>query len=56
MKLVLKVVSITALVLTILPSLLVYLGVISLDNNKLLMLLGTLLWFLSAPFWMNKKS
>jgi len=25
-------------------------------NHYHLMLIGTILWFISAPFWMNKKS
>ena len=29
--------------------------VITLDMNNLLMMFGTILWFISAPFWMNKK-
>jgi hypothetical protein len=52
---VLKLLSLLGLVLTVVPSVLVFLGVITLDVNKTVMLLGTLLWFLTAPFWMHKK-
>lgn len=52
----LKIVSLVGLLATIIPSFLVLFGVITLDNNKVLMILGTLLWFISAPFWMNKKA
>ncbi len=55
MRSILKVISLVALIITIVPSVLVFTGTISLENNKLLMILGTLLWFASAPFWMNKK-
>lgn len=55
MRSILKIISLVALFITIVPSVLVFTGTISLENNKLLMILGTLLWFVSAPFWMNKK-
>jgi hypothetical protein len=34
---------------------LVFGGFISFDDNKTLMLAGTVLWFLTAPFWLKKK-
>ena len=55
MKILLKIISLIGLLLTIVPSFLVFTGKITLDNNKWLMIIGTLLWFASAPFWMNKK-
>jgi hypothetical protein len=55
MKNLLILVSIISLLLTIIPSFLVFFDVISLDLNKTLMLIGTLGWFLTAPYWMNKK-
>ena len=55
MKSLLKIVSLIGLLATIIPSFLVFGGVITLDSNKVLMMIGTLLWFISAPFWMNKK-
>ncbi len=55
MKTLLKLVSLVGLLATIVPSFLVFADIITLDANKLLMMLGTLLWFISVPFWMNKK-
>ena len=56
MRSLLKIVSLIGLLATIVPSLLVFWGVITLDSNKVLMIIGTLLWFSTAPFWMNKKA
>jgi len=56
MKTLLKLVSLVGLLATIVPSFLVFADIITLDTNKLLMILGTLLWFISVPFWMNKKT
>jgi len=55
MKTLLKLVSLIGLLATIVPSFLVFADIITLDTNKLLMIVGTLLWFISAPLWMNKK-
>lgn len=55
MQLILKVLSYIGLILTVVPSFLVFAGVIELSFHKTLMLIGTLLWFLTAPFWMNKE-
>lgn len=54
MKTLLKILSAIGLILTLLPSFLVFAGVIEFDTHKLLMLIGTILWFATAPFWMNK--
>lgn len=48
-------ISIVCLLLTIVPSILVFMGVITSDLNKILMLCGTIGWFATAPFWMNPK-
>jgi len=56
MKNLLKIVSFTGLILTLVPSFLVFGNVIELDLNKNLMILGTFLWFLTVPFWMNKRN
>ena len=48
-------ISIACLLMTIVPSFLVFLGLITSDLNKLLMLCGTIGWFATAPFWMNPK-
>ncbi|GAA4413295.1 hypothetical protein GCM10023187_41420 [Nibrella viscosa] len=55
MKTILKPLSYIGLLLTVMPAFLVFYGVLSLDNHKLLMLIGMLLWFVTAPFWILKK-
>lgn len=56
MKLLPKIVSGIGLVLTIVPSLFVFNSTLDLDTAKTLMLLGTVVWFASAPVWMNKEA
>ncbi|MHA6247381.1 hypothetical protein ACXYMU_05540 [Pontibacter sp. CAU 1760] len=55
MQLILKILSYLGLALTIVPSILVFSGAIELSFHKTLMLVGTLLWFVTAPFWLNKS-
>jgi hypothetical protein len=54
-KSVLKIISGVGLLLTIVPSLYVFAGTIDIKANKILMLIGTIIWFLTAPLWMNKS-
>ena len=54
MKTILQLVSFAGLILTVLPSFMVFLQTISWQTHATLMALGTLMWFLSAPFWMKK--
>jgi hypothetical protein len=54
MKILIKVISYIALALTIIPSFLVFNGTSTLETNKMLMLIGTIIWFVTAPIWMNK--
>lgn len=54
MKIFLIIVSAIGLVLTIVPSFFVLAGSMELDTNKNLMILGTALWFVTVPFWINK--
>jgi len=51
----LKILSAIGLILTLAPSFLVFSGAIDLECNKTLMLAGTILWFVTAPFWMNRN-
>ena len=51
----LKILSVVGLVLNILPALLVFNDVITFGAYEKSMLIGTLLWFATAPFWVNKK-
>ncbi|HLW20276.1 MAG TPA: hypothetical protein VKX33_08135 [Cyclobacteriaceae bacterium] len=55
MKNLIIIISIVGLLLTLVPSFLVFLGLITLETGKTLMLIGTLVWFITAPSWMNKK-
>jgi len=54
-KILLKIISFAGLLLTLIPSFLVFSGRMDLNSNKLLMLIGTLLWFIFSPFWINKS-
>ena len=56
MQLITRIISLSGLVLTLIPSILVYQGEIDLEMNKTLMLIGTLCWFFTAPYWMNKTN
>ena len=49
----LKLVSVVALVLTVGPAFLVFAGTIAWSTHATVMAVGTLLWFGTAPFWMN---
>jgi hypothetical protein len=42
------------LAMTIVPAFLVFAQVMSMSQNKTLMLVGTVGWFVTAPFWMKK--
>lgn len=55
MQAILKILSYIGLILTVVPSFLVFSGAIELSFHKTLMLIGTLLWFSTAPFWMNRQ-
>ncbi|GAA4458359.1 hypothetical protein GCM10023189_30480 [Nibrella saemangeumensis] len=55
MKTILKPLSYIGLALTVVPAFLVFYGVLSLADHKLLMLAGMLLWFVTAPFWILEK-
>ena len=52
---ILKSLSYIALVLTIVPSILVLAGKLDITTNKNLMVAGMFMWFITAPFWMNRK-
>lgn len=52
----LKILSFIGLGMTIIPSILVYLGTISHDTHINLMGIGMVAWFVTAPFWINKDS
>jgi len=54
MKLLVKFISYIGLGLTLLPAFFVFSGNLSLDSGKILAFIGTIIWFVSAPSWMNK--
>lgn len=56
MKSILKIISYLGLALTLIPSFLVFTGAIEFESNKILMFVGTLLWFSTVPFWMKQQS
>ena len=52
---VLKVISFIGLSLNIVPAVMVFNGMLQMEEYKLLMLIGTIMWFATAPFWINKN-
>lgn len=55
MKPLLKLLSAVCLGLTVVPSLLVFAGTLTLDQHKTLMIAGMVGWFVVTPFWMKKQ-
>jgi len=51
----LKAGSFAGLALTVIPAFLVFMGTLTWDTHALLMAVGALLWFVTAPFWMVKE-
>lgn len=56
MNILLKTISYVALAGTIVPALLVFSGNMDFQTNKNIMVISMVVWFVSAPFWINKKS
>ena len=54
MKPIIKTISYLSLSLTLFPSFFVFTGNLSLDSSKMLTFVGTIIWFISAPSWINK--
>ncbi len=50
----LKVVSLIALLLTIVPGIVLWMGGLSLDIVKICALIGTIGWFAATPLWMGR--
>jgi len=55
MKHLLKAGSFVALGLTVVPAFLVFSETLSWETHAVLMGVGALLWFVTAPFWMVKE-
>lgn len=54
MKYILILLSVIGLIATIVPPILLFLGKVELTTMKNWMGAGMLLWFVTAPFWINK--
>lgn len=55
MKKILKIISYVGLVVTISPAVLVLFDTLDIPTYKTVMLIGTGLWFFTAPFWIFEK-
>lgn len=55
MTLLLKLGSLIGLGLTVVPAFLVFSGTLTWDTHVVLMAVGALLWFATAPFWMARE-
>lgn len=55
MKNLLKIGSLLGLLLTIVPPIIFFMGNSDLSQMKWTMGIGMVLWFVTAPFWINKK-
>ena len=55
MRYLLKTGSFIGLGLTVVPAFLVFSGKLTWDVHVVLMAVGALLWFVTAPFWMVKE-
>lgn len=55
MKVLLILLSVVGLLATIVPPVFMFLGSMELSEMKTWMGVGMLLWFVTAPFWINKK-
>ena len=51
----LQVISLLALLMTVVPPVMFLAGSIELDIVKLLMSIAAVVWFIVTPFWMGKK-
>lgn len=56
MKILLIIISCIGLAMSIVPSVLVFLGKMDMQTNTTLMAIGMVLWFGTAPFWINSKA
>ena len=56
MNAILKLLSALGLALTVVPAFLVFLTGMDWDTHAILMVVGTVLWFATAPFWMREAA
>jgi len=53
---ILKIVSVLSIsVLILLVSIFLFLGIMNISTVKILMLVGTIIWFVVTPFWMKEE-
>lgn len=50
-----KIVSLIALLATIIPSMLAFAGLIGLEAVKIAALASTIVWFIATPIWMGRE-
>lgn len=55
MNIILKIISFLGLGLTVIPAFLVFTGIFTLEQHQLWMMIGTIAWFTTSPFWLNKE-
>jgi uncharacterized membrane protein YGL010W len=55
MKIILISLALVGLLATVLPSVLVYFGVMELETHKAVMAIGMIVWFITAPLFMKRK-
>ena len=55
MKILLCILGLIGLLATVLPSVLVFSGAVEPGTHKTIMLIGMILWFATAPFFMKRK-
>lgn len=55
MKVLTQILSAAGLALTVGPAFFVFTGDITWDTHATLMLVGTVLWFATAPYWMKAE-
>ena len=55
MKILLSSLALIGLLATIVPSILVFSGTIGPATHKTVMVIGMILWFVTAPFFMRRK-
>jgi hypothetical protein len=55
MRYLLKIGSLIGLGLTVVPAFFVFAGTLSWNTHAVLMAVGALLWFATAPFWLVKE-
>ena len=50
-----KIASLVALAITIVPSVLYFLGMLDIETMKWIALAGTIGWFIATPMWMGRE-